>query len=1081
MPVIVSVLFSVLCDEAESTSNMAGQIGRVTGSVATIHNEISPALATANFDFTVIKLEVPSEFNALGATISRKRKADAEEGGLHRTARRLGALFGNKLPQTEALFKAYGKRVSEISSMPSINPREGADKEGIFAGYVGADTTSIWAAATSGSAAIAVHLLGCMLARIFTGPEAISVWVELVQKHKECIRAEKDSHLYSHEHEDAMAAAQQEISRNDLASWDASARAWLQSADQAKELHHKQTMLILKNANVPVNNEPETYASVMKAWTVALEAMDNLVLGLPQRVQDGSALLAISSWHLYPDMVVYGGSCVEVKQMDPIFDSAALLTLGLQHVRADLKSVYWSLPLACLQYYGHPIHTSRTVGQENSRITYQQFAYIILGSLFDGWKTYSTTNEDGLHWIERLATILSLSPRHRFDHARKPTWLIYVIQAAQEYSDSDDSEKAIAQQLMSLGRRWSTFLHPPPSTPPPLFGLSQIDILLTVLKTDQERVGCLRKLCTHLNADGTNFFIRYVAATQGIEYASVEPMRRYSTKRTFEGEVKEAELLLESPVRWISLSDRQLHLCRQRRDDFLNVTQAVKKLEELEKLDKARIQRRDGLHHNVRPFGSGFDSILGITPEGNDRLRDIQELKEIIAISQRRAEIESLGELFLPVSEYYTDHQYAYYGSSAREWGTSLIFADSLEFLEASKELLAKVGTDAAKRSAIPVKFFVGKEDVASLHSINRVQIPQGLNLVPGPTFVQEFLSAEKVSQATIFDHFIKSHEFVQSEISCLRACAMMAEIYHLLPGATISTLVVKLSLSRARWVPQSKDNQLLPLTLAQAFACIAMFESGTCNLDPSNLVEVFAMASGNSLYVAGSLLCDPHQQPSPTEIRRVIGNVGRAGITFLIAPPDVKLRPKDPEKWMFISHRKFDGHPENHFKKTSLHLSFTDYAIPLITEENSRHIIDRTVFLVETLISVYDGGTWVGEVDILKSFRSQIHRVIHEPTTNHTVSTVDDGEKPNYQQILVKSPQLASTSVENWDELIEAPCTGAIAIRAHKNWLARLAAMAICVKQEMVPIILPEDVCWTCCAELTQTLQGNDRFALIY
>ena len=58
-------------------------------------------------------------------------------------------------------------------------------------------------------------------------------------------------------------------------------------------------------------------------------------------------------------MAVYSDAYVEVRQKDAIFEPAALLTLGLEHAREDTKSVCWSLPLACLQYYKHPVHTSR--------------------------------------------------------------------------------------------------------------------------------------------------------------------------------------------------------------------------------------------------------------------------------------------------------------------------------------------------------------------------------------------------------------------------------------------------------------------------------------------------------------------------------------------------------------------------------------------------------------------------------------------------------------------------------------------------------------------------------------------------
>lgn len=72
------------------------------------------------------------------------------------------------------LLRAFGRRVSEISSMPGINPKS-SDRNNMFAGQIGLDATSIWAAATSGAGAIAVHLLACMLSRMFTSSEATSI------------------------------------------------------------------------------------------------------------------------------------------------------------------------------------------------------------------------------------------------------------------------------------------------------------------------------------------------------------------------------------------------------------------------------------------------------------------------------------------------------------------------------------------------------------------------------------------------------------------------------------------------------------------------------------------------------------------------------------------------------------------------------------------------------------------------------------------------------------------------------------------------------------------------------------------
>ena len=133
-----------------------------------------------------MKLAPPKEYDGLGASISVKRKADAEEGELHRTTRKLGALFEIILPATPALFRAYGRRVSEISQSKLVRP-SGSIKHGIFAKELGADFTSIWAAVTSGDSSIAAQLLGCMLARMFTIEQATSIWDELVRAQKQWI------------------------------------------------------------------------------------------------------------------------------------------------------------------------------------------------------------------------------------------------------------------------------------------------------------------------------------------------------------------------------------------------------------------------------------------------------------------------------------------------------------------------------------------------------------------------------------------------------------------------------------------------------------------------------------------------------------------------------------------------------------------------------------------------------------------------------------------------------------------------------------------------------------------------------
>ncbi|KAH8684202.1 hypothetical protein BGZ60DRAFT_161886 [Tricladium varicosporioides] len=1011
-------------------------IGKFNISGTALQNENTVALVNNSLDFTLVKLTVPSEYNELGSTLSRKRKDNAEGGPLHKTARRLGELFRTMLPDTDDLFRAYGKRVSEISSIPAINPAGALKTGGIFASHVGADSTSIWAAATSGSAAIAVHLLACMLARIFTVPEAISTWVEIVDNQKEHIFKKHAETLYSHELNAEYSAARQDISRVDLSNWDASARAWLQSADEAKAVQHKQMMLILNNTSIPVNTERNTYSSVMGAWIAALNAMNSLIKGIPQRVQDGAILLGISSWHLYPDMACFGETCVQVKQKDPIFKDTALLTLGLHHVREGAESVFWSLPLACLQYYGPPVHTARSVGQENARISCDQFLYVVLGCLFDGWGEFAATNEDGYHWVDKIMKLLQKSSRSGGQsRIAGPSWLSLLHDAIENMAVFDDTEKRLVKQLVQLGRRKSTFLRSPGVESIPIFGFSQLGVLLPLLANDHERVSLLRQLSYYRRLDPQQFLIRYQSTSNSpeIEFATLAPvwLTSPSSKRNHGGHLK--------PGSHSQAKQQELR-------DWAGSERKLKQVEE---------------DHRKDSFSDQFNQKDEDIVRRQTRANNIQELKIIVQIGQRKRDIEEQDEICLPAVECIGDFRLPAHNRRILR-GLGIDFMKGLEDLETLSH------KDVPDSRIIATHLHFGDYSSASVcflsleKSWGHHHEVQGLaNLDLSAEFVSNVFNKRTFSHKRIQLHLYGSPNFlVEEETDCLAACAQMMQIYKLLPGATISNLVLDTPLSSAKWFittfQQYSGSTPLTLTRSQAFACIAMFESGTCNMDPESLKEVFAMSSGNSLYVAGPLLCDPHEEPGPTEIRRVVGNIGRAGITFLIAPPEVNMRKADTGKWMHIDHYPFDGKMEDYFQQTSIHLSFTNYEMPLISESH-RHIIDRAAMLVETLVSVYDGGEWVAELDILKAFGTDIHRVVCD-TSSHKGATSDVSGNPP------RRPHPPATSVKNWAEFIEAPDKGLIAVQAHKNWLARLAITAICARNQFTPIVLPEVPCWDCC-----------------
>lgn len=203
--------------------------GQFNASAATFRTEATAALINVNLELNVFAkrfVEPPAEYAGVGQHLAKIRRTEAQGGTRHGVARRLGALFKDSaiLPSTPELIKTYGLRASEISRTATANP-QGNDSHGAFADMIGADATTLWAAATSGWPAIQCHLLACLLARIWDPPEATSIWVEIIYRRKHILKSKlaQEGELEN----EALLAVDSDISRSDLFDWDASARAWL--------------------------------------------------------------------------------------------------------------------------------------------------------------------------------------------------------------------------------------------------------------------------------------------------------------------------------------------------------------------------------------------------------------------------------------------------------------------------------------------------------------------------------------------------------------------------------------------------------------------------------------------------------------------------------------------------------------------------------------------------------------------------------------------------------------------------------------------------------------------------------------
>ena len=758
-------------------------ISRLQASLAAVTNDLTIAAANINFDFTLVKYEAPKEYQAFGQNLSRKRKDDAETGTIHVTARRLGALFDGICPQTPKLVKAYGTRVSEISE--AVKTTNEADNT-IFAAHSGVDGASIWAAATSSTAAIHVQLLACMLARIFSGPEATSAWVELVKERKKTIASQFEDGESLH-FSTITAATQLDIPRSQLADWDASARAWLRTADTIKASEQRKLKDLLEKINLSVNNELQVYSSVISAWTSALASMEKLISGMPQAVNSGPTLLALGAWYLYPDILALGRETAEICLKDTLFAPGGTLTIGLAKPEdEDHNGIHWSLSLAHLRYYGHPVLARREFSRDSGRITFRQFCQAALGCLLGGWETREATlplvaeffvavegvfehelrQDTALERHEEIneeSGSLSPSPCHpeivAYFHDTAH-WLHLMADAAGACIDEDIEEHAAACRLVRKGLRRSVqFIGKSPENFP-LFRLFDPRFLFPCLNGPEAQISFLRHLAESRYEAEDGMMIQYyddgengqLGGTEA-QYATVFQRRRKSSKRKYQAP-DAGEVFCH--YRWLlgftddhTMPNGEEIVCRHA-DDFL--------------------MRDDILHVRTAPgIWVRYHYVFG-------------DLK------------------------------------------TAAIF---------------KSETPASDVYEVPI------EDL--------------LWCLRSHLFCPPALLAH-----------IKNWYSDVATVRTLKALSVISVIYKLLPDATIAITALEKPLHETNWAQsmyRSKadlndyaldtmhhrgeifDERLLSKSIA--FACVAYLESGYCDIMPDHLVDVFAMSSGDSLYIS--------------------------------------------------------------------------------------------------------------------------------------------------------------------------------------------------------------------------------------
>lgn len=153
--------------------------------------------------------------------------------------------------------------------------------------------------------------------------------------------------------------------------------------------------------------------------------------------------------------------------------------------------------------------------------------------------------------------------------------------------------------------------------------------------------------------------------------------------------------------------------------------------------------------------------------------------------------------------------------------------------------------------------------------------------------------------------------------------------------------------------------------------------------------------------------------------------------------------------------HKPYNFQREDNFQGTSLHLTFTNWKMPLVNIQIESNTVDQDVFFLESVVSLWENGKWTADLDVLGGIDNEdIDRIPSECSCGVNSLRNKTGDIPS----------LNVRSLDNWEELLDSPGTAGV-MRANGTWAARLAAVTILNQLDRahcVSIVGPK-LCWNC------------------
>jgi hypothetical protein len=724
----------------------------------------------------------------------------------------------------------------------------------------------------------------------------------------------------------------------------------------------------MDNISLPVSRSSNVHSAVLGAWKHALRAMNDLVSGKSLRIQSGDVLLGLSAWHLYPDISVQSPQPSYVSQKDTLISPGGIVTVGLldRGEQSSDEGFYWSLPLSHLKHYGDPVQATRYSGLSESDVTYDQFLFVILGSVLSCWEV---TDQDLENTVKLFAdlddakNVLDAHPRKSRPH-KDQTWLSILARAARTFGQATGPTKAQYRRLITFGqRKCSNFLCPPKLQPAPFFGSCDLRNLMNIFSANKDG--------DFSNDERVMFLRQWTASTCPPSF-----------------------------------------------------------------LQDAIIEFATGAYDRLR--------YVYVLPGNKKRKRDKPE--------------------FIGDSTVWTSSQIRHYGRESeieealqRRRRTVSLPTEPGNYSGKNQDFYFLCGVPGIAAVYIP-KSRIQKGDHGDMQH-NQDKFDPDENHMSLPDFSSLLDTSRSFTSMRLIEYLCDPFQWqIQRErypdyYHALDQLVVLDRIFSAVPGAQVNLGAIFRPLTGAAWSRAAHEvsrDGVVPLPIV--FSCIIYYESGYLDLGPERLVDALALTNQNSIYVASQLLVDPGLDLPEIPIRRIIGNIGKSGISILVPPINPKVLQKDLESWNVVAHERFDGKMQDSFQASSLHLSLTGYELD-VDQVGVLGNQDHDAKIVEVAISLHDHGKWIADLDTIKASKTWAGITYRHIHCNHKGDIRLDASKVT-----------SLVSVDTWMELLDQPLVNCI-VRANGNAIARLAAASLAAQKLYDYRIVSSTTCWACVA----------------